>query len=157
MEESMQRYREDQARRYLASIYDLAEDIEEKKADIEYKREMISGLDGIDYSKPIVTSSANGDKTLNGVIQVQEMIRKTTALIAEWASRVKEADDHLRLMGGKEARVLRYRYLQNKAWPEVAKRMGVSERQAQRLAKDALFCFYDYMPCNERERLEQAI
>lgn len=157
MEESMQRYREEQARRYLQSIYDLAEDIAEKKADIEYKREIISGLDGIDYSRPNAMSSATGDRTPNGVIQVQEMIREATALIAEWASCVKEADNHLRLMGGKEARVLRYRYLQNKAWPEVAKRMGVSERQAQRFAKDALFCFYDYMPCNERERLEQAI
>ena len=64
--------------------------------------------------------------------EVNRLREERAALLAEIALTISRVPDPVL------ARLLEYRYLENKGWPEIAGRLRVSERYAYRLHREAL-------------------
>ena len=153
----MQRYREQQSKAYLQEIRDLFIHVRALQAEIDVQRETAAGLTGIDYTKLNVAASANGDAIPNAVARLVDLIRRACADLSECAARQDEARRCLDEMGGIEADILKLRYLLAMSWKGVAATLGYSVDRLKVLHRDALFCFYDYMPAHARDPKHRAL
>lgn len=149
--------RREQARAYLQEIRELAVHVRVLEAEIAEQRETAKGVTGIDYSKVAVATSPYGDAVPDAVARLLELIGEACSELAECAERQDEARKCLREMGGREADVLTLRYLLAMSWKEVGARIGYSTARLKELHRDALFCFYEYMPHYQRAPEYKAI
>lgn len=157
LDQEYARYREEQARNYLQGVRDLFIHVRCTQLEISTLRETAEGITGIDYSKLTVKSASDGDAIPRAVADLIELIGRACAELAECVERQGEANRCLDEMGGTEASLLKLRYVLAKPWKQVAHGIGYSESRAKHLERDALCCFYDFMPAYRRDPKHPAI
>ena len=157
MTEELQQYRRDQSKAYLQEIRKLCLHIRALEAEISEQREIAAGITGIDYSQESVATSMYRDAIPDAVAKLLEMISDTCTELAECAAMQDEARRCLAKMGGVEADVLILRYLVALPWSGVSGKIGYSVPRLKEIHRDALFCFYDYMPSSKRDPFYPAI
>lgn len=149
--------RREQAKRYLVEVRGLVRHVRALEAEIAEQREIAQGITGIDYSKAMVSTSAYGDAIPDAVAALLDMVRDACGELARCVELQDEARKSLNEMGGIEADLLTLRYLLAYPWSEVGDRLSYSTPRLKELHRDALFCFYDYMPHYRRDPLPKAL
>lgn len=149
--------RRDQAKGYLMEIRGLVRHVRTLEAEIAEQRETAQGITGVDYSKVIGTTSAYGDAIPDAVATLLDMIRDACGELARCVELQGEARKSLTEMGGIEADLLTLRYLLAYSWSDVGDRLNYSPARLKELHRDALFCFYDFMPHYRRDPIPPAL
>ena len=157
MDEELERYRREQASVYLSEVRDAKRHIEAMTAEVDELRDMAAGLHGIDYSKPYVKSSPSADAIPDAVARILELIEQRAGFICEYARMVEQCVAALDELGGVESDILRYRYVCDFRWEQIAARTHYSEQWLYELHNRALCMFYDFMPANGRDPLPPAV
>ena len=146
MDREMQRLREEASERYLKGIRATASKIRRMRAELAEQRELVCGLTGIDYTRPMVSTSAYGDAVPDSVAELMEMEEAYDAELAALERERAEARALLDAMGGREGELLRLYYVSAFPWICVAEVMCMAVGSCKNMRRDALFCFYDYLP-----------
>lgn len=158
MTEEMDHYKRSQARAYLKRVGKLGIKCKAIKAEIDYQRDLVGGLRGIDYTQSYTkTSCAGDDPTVNAVVRLQELIRDYCAELASYTAEVAVAHECLGRMGSVGADVLRLHYLCGHSWEEVGARVEYAPDYARGVARSALVEFYKFMPHAERDPMHPAL
>ena len=126
-------------------------------AEVDELREMASGLRGIDYSKDIVATSPSADAIPDAVARILEIIEQRAEYIRDYACMVEQCVQALDKLGGVESDILRYRYVCDWRWEQIAARTHYSEQWLYELHNRALCSFYDCMPASGRDPIHRAI
>ena len=157
MDEEYERYRREQASGYLSEVRDAKRHIDAMNAEVDELREMAGGLRGIDYSKDLVKSSPSADAMPDAVARILEIIEQRAGYIRDYAEMVEQCVQALDRLGGVEADILRYRYVCDWRWEQIAARTHYSEQWLYELHNRALCSFYDCMPASGRDPIQRAI
>ena len=142
----MQRLREEASERYLKEVRGTASRIRRMRAELAEQRELVCGLTGVDYSRPMARTGSYGDAIPDSVAELIEMESAYDAELADLERMRAEARALLDAMGGREGEVLRLYYVSAFPWICVAEVMCMAVGSCKNLRRDALFCFYDYLP-----------
>ena len=157
MDEEYERYRREQASGYLSRVRDAKRHIDAMNAEVDELREMAGGLRGIDYSKDIVATSPSADAIPDAVARILEIIEQRAEYIRDYACMVEQCVQALDKLGGVESDILRYRYVCDWRWEQIAARTHYSEQWLYELHNRALCSFYDCMPASGRDPIQRAI
>lgn len=157
MDEEYERYRREQASGYLSEVRDAKRHIDAMSAEVDELREMAGGLKGIDYSRDIVSASPSADAVPDAVARIIEVVEQRAGYIREYALMVEQCARALDGLGGVEADILRYRYVCDWRWEQIAARTHYSEQWLYELHNRALCSFYDYMPASGRDPIQRAV
>ena len=150
MDEEMQRMREEAAEAYLKRMRAAAARIRRMRSELAEQRELVSGLTGVDYTRPVVAASAYGDAVPDSVAELIEMEAAYDAELAALERERADARARLDAMGGREAELLRLYYVSAFPWICVAEVLNLAVSTCKNMRRDALFCFYDYLPHADR-------
>ena len=152
----MRRYRAQVAEEYLEPIRAAGARLRVKRIELREERESASGLTGLDYTKPIVATSAYGDAMPDAVARLYAMEDAYRADLDALSERRDEARAKLAEMGGRSADLLRLRYASALPWITVAEGMGLAESTCKNMRVDALCRFYDFLPHTARPPEQRA-
>ena len=155
MDEELQRYRIDQAERWLNKVrktVGYSKSLEESTAVIIARAD---NLRGKDYSAVNVQTSPTPDAIPNAIILADEMGETLDILSKSARERVNQAARALAEMDDPtEATCLQLYYVDAfDSWERVCVRMHYSYGGMMKLRKRALLSAYDVMPHNERDPL----
>ena len=158
MDEDLQRYRHEQASHYLAHITRVLKREKELKERVDTARANMEYLRGIDYSGVRVQTSCRGDKMADDVANVIDYTIEAIAAISDAVDERRRATEVFeRLSRAEYEIVLKYRYLHEWDWGEIAGKMNYSCQHIMRLHRLAVIELYEFMPCEFRDPLPQAI
>ena len=149
-------WRREQSLRYLAGITAAGRHIAALKAELDTSRELVRG---ISYDELAVSSSPTADAIPDAVARVVDAGDTLTAEIAAYCQAVEDCRKALDEMGGRDADLLRLRYLAGKTLTEIG---GMDEWRHSKqymslLHREALVRFADYIPAPMREPRPPAI
>ncbi len=158
MDDELQRYRIDQAERWLAKVRKLVSYERAMREAAEVQYEMADGLRGIDYSRDQVDTSPTADAIPNAVIAHDEAGETMVEIADSARERVKQAAEVIaRLNDVKEATCLRLYYVEAFAtWRHVRTAMSYTEDGLKSLRRRALLNVYEIMPHDQRDPLPLA-
>lgn len=158
MDEEYRKYLVEQSKRYMVHIRSLNHSIRMLRSEIDELREMASGVDGIDYTRDVVSTSANPDRIPNSVAKLVSMEAEYDEELSGYLDEQRQAHDALRNIEPLLARLLTSRYLEGKPWAEVAEIMGYDEGHVRKyLHEAALVSLHPYLPHPWRDPLHSAI
>lgn len=158
MTDEWERYRRDQAARWLERIRRLGARVETMQREIDAEREAASGLKAICYDVTPKPSASTGDALPNAVIRIQERIAEYVEEMAAYTEERGRAHEALSgLPDPMEHRALTYHYLLGLSWEECCVRMHYTYDGMMKLRARALSSAYDVMPHEMRDPMERAI
>lgn len=158
MSEEYDRYKRAQAARWLEYVGTLRGECDSLEDSIQAAHDRASGLSGMDYSAPAVSSSPSPDSIPDAVIMVQSMVSELCARLGELVEEQRSAEEALACMqdaAGREA--LRRHYLNGQAWESTCVAMAYSWDGMMKLRRRALVELYDHMPAKWRDPMHPAI
>ena len=128
-------------KQYLRQGYKIRQEIKIQRDILNELENNLDNVKSFDYSKDKLQGGPIQDDTvmiekINGIIEVQEIIRKKEAEL-----KVLQANLYLeidRLSNTNEKILLRARYILNETWEQIAERLGYSVRQIHRVHSSAL-------------------
>lgn len=157
MDDELERYHREQASAYMKRIRDARRHIAALNAEIEEHRAMASGLQGIDYSRVLVKTSPSADAIPDAVARLLDVIGERVELVREYTMMLEECGRALTELDGTYADILRYRYVCDYSWEQIACKVNFTEAYCYELHGQALVAFYDHMPAHERDPVQRAI
>lgn len=157
MDSELERYRREQSICYLKSVREAKRHINALNAEIDEHRAMASGLKGIDYAKDYVKASPSKDAIPDAVCRLIDVIEQRVEMVGEYTDMMIECGMALSELGGVYADVLRYRYICDYPWEQIALKMHYSEQWLYELHNQALVNFYEFMPYHSRDPRPPAI
>lgn len=123
------------AKEYLEKIKKTSRNISGLNDELKEIRSRKDGLKSIDVSERVKTSAIFNNSLDELIDQEEEIIRERRAIHNDWWS----CRQTIRKIENSDYRnVLRYYYLLNKKWDEVAMKIHVSERKVYQLHGHAL-------------------
>lgn len=132
------------AKEYLKQAYLLDKQIQVEVNTLEQLRDMRGTIQGCSYgekvgSNPNRNLEAPFIRTIEKIWELEEKINNQITKLVSLQSEIDEAINQMSDPG--EKLLLKYRYLHNLDWTDVAKRMAVSERTVHRIHSSALTNF----------------
>ena len=132
------------AKEYLKQAYLLDKQIQVEVNTLEQLRDMRGTIQGCSYgekvgSNPNRNLEAPFIRTIEKIWELEEKINNQITKLVSLQSEIDEAINQMSDPG--EKLLLKYRYLHNLDWTDVAKRMAVSERTVHRIHSSALANF----------------
>lgn len=148
----------DQAAIYLDGIRGKAMRIKSLSMAIEQRREIADGLKSMDYSRGVVSTTANDDAIPDAVDSIDRMITALETMRDICQADIEAAHRALDSMGNSMyAGILEMHYLCGEPWHGCAEAFGYSKRGIMKLRPKALAEFYDVMPMTRRAEVPSAI
>ena len=158
MSDEYDRYKRAQAARWLEHVRRLGGKCRALQREVEEQRALASGLKGIDYSAPVVRSSASADGTPEAVIRLLGVIEDYCTELAGYVAEQKAAHDALNAMSDElGAEALKRHYLCGQSWESCCVEMGYSWDGMMSLRKRAVLELYDHIPMEWRDPMHQAV
>ena len=158
MEMELERYRYEQALKYLNHIKSLNDRVNSMQDAIEDYRGKLTCIRGMDYSADLVQVQSMGDTIPEGVATLLDMIDECTELVAEYAREHRQAMSVFKSLSRYEyEQLLEKHYLRNKDWGTVACEMSYSYDHVMNMRRSAIAEVYDFMPCEYRDPVPQAV
>ena len=157
MDDETIRWKSEVSERYLEPLRSDGRKLRRMKAEIAEQRDMLSGLRGIDYTRPFVDVSAYGGAVHDAAARMVEMESAYEDALANLDMRRAEARACLDEMGGTEADLLRLYYVSALPWICVAEAMNLAEGTCKNMKRRALAVFFDYLPRSERPPEQHAV
>ena len=158
MDEELQRYRIDQAERWLSKVRKLVSYERAMREAAEVQYEMADGLRGIDYTRDQVDTSPTADAIPNAVIAHDEAGGSLEQIADSARERISEAARALdRMDDPTEAAALTLYYIACRKWEAVCVKMNYTWDGMMTLRRRALLHAYDVMPHAERDPRPPAI
>lgn len=158
MDMEYERYRYDQALKYLNRVKSLNDRINSMQDAIEDYRGKLACIRGMDYSADSVQVQGKGDAIPEGVAKLLDMIDECTDLMAEYAREHRRAMDAFKRLSRFEyEQLLEKHYLRSKDWGTVAKEMSYSYDHVMSMRRAAISELYDVMPCEFRDPAHRAV
>lgn len=150
------RWKAEQAAAWLDHVRGLALSVEGMRDRVELLRSLALPA-GIDYSKPVVSTSPSADQIPNAVIKLQEAIADYCTELSAYVDESRDAKLRLASIGDWRYReaVTRY-YVDGMSWREVGDRMGYVPDWCRQLRDEALPIVYDVMPNEWRVMVPRA-
>lgn len=132
------------AKEYLKQAYLLDKQIQVEVNTLEQLRDMRGTIQGCSYGEKIGSNpnrnlEAPFIRTIEKIWELEEKINNQIVRLVSLQSEIDEAINQMSDSG--EKLLLKYRYLHNLDWTDVAKRMAVSERTVHRIHSSALANF----------------
>lgn len=132
------------AKEYLKQAYLLDKQIQVEVNTLEQLRDMRGTIQGCSYGEKVGTNpnrnlEAPFIRTIEKIWELEEKINNQITKLVSLQSEIDEAINQMSDPG--EKLLLKYRYLHNLDWTDVAKRMAVSERTVHRIHSSALANF----------------
>lgn len=154
----LERYRIEQAERWLNGCKRLVEMEESMRALADSQREMADGIGTIDYSKPKGKTPPRADAIPEAVARCMEVASDFEALACDISERRAVAARALASMESPiEAAVLSRHYLLGDTWESLCTSFGYSWRGIMQLRRRALLHAYEVMPHAERDPHHRAL
>lgn len=123
------------AKEYLMQIRKTSRNISGLNDELKEIRSRKEGLKSIEVSERVKTSAIFNNSLDELIDQEEEIVRERRAIHSDWW----HCRQIIRQIDNSDYRnVLRYYYLLNKKWEEVANKIHVSERKVYQLHGDAL-------------------
>lgn len=158
MSDEYDRYKRAQAARWLEHVRKLGARCRALQAEIESQRELASGLRGMDYSAPAVSSSPSADAVPNAVVKLQSMISDYCTELSGYIDEQRRAHVTIGMMDNAEqAEALKRHYLMGQRWEECCVAMGYSWDGMKTLRYRGLLSVYPLMPLEWRDPAHQAM
>lgn len=158
MDEEYQRYRVEQAHAYLERIRQSGDDCAGLQQLVDDARDRASRLTGMDYAKPVVSTSPSADAMPESMDTILALIREYTASLAAYESMRNEAREALWQMDNQtDAKVLMLRYLLCRSWESICVETNYTYDGMMKLRRRALADFYEVMPRGERDPFHPAL
>ena len=156
--EEYDRYKRAQASRWLEHVRRLGGKCRALQREVEEQRALASGLKGLDYSAPVVRSSASADGTPEAVIRLFDVIEEYCTELADYVEEQHAAHAALNDMSDElGAEALKRHYLCGQSWESCCVDMGYSWDGMMSLRKRAVLELYDHIPTEWRDPLHQAV
>lgn len=147
-------------RRWLKHVRSCVTKMRSCEDELMAERDRCDMLKGIAYDKDGRSSALlNGDDAIAAHIsRIADIVSRMDDRSREYHDAVNGARDVLGKLECHElaGTVLEEHYLQRRTWERVADDVGYEERQARRIADDAMVECYDLMPHEWRERIPRA-
>lgn len=156
--EEYDRYKRAQAARWLEYVGKIRSECDSLEDSIQAAHDRATGLSGMDYSMPAVSSSPSSDAIPNSVIRMQSMVSDLCARLGELVEEQQAAEAALSCMqdvAGREA--LRRHYLNGQTWESTCVAMAYTYDGMMTLRRRALVELYDHMPTKWRDPVHPAI
>lgn len=150
-EDEYRRYRVAQAAAYMEHIRKMRSQIRMLQAEISERRELASGLRGIDYADSAPHGAASPDKVPDAVIRIAELTEELQDKADEY---VDERDEAMRALEALErpehAEALAAHYMRGIPWQNVCDEMGYTWDGMMSLRRRALDGVWESMPAEWR-------
>ena len=156
LNKDMERYHADVAEEYLEPIRRAGRELRVAQTELMEERQRASGVTGLDYTKPFVATSAYGDAIPDSLARLAELEAAYQERLDALGELRDEARGLLAEMGGRDACLLRLRYVSALPWNTVAEAMGLSEGTCKNARVPALARFYRYLPHTARPPEQRA-
>lgn len=137
------------AKQYLRQIRTLNRRIDSLIAEKDRVRAIAEGVSGISYDKVKVQAAraTSGNTQTDAVYKLVDLEERITDEIDRYVDMRAEAARAIdRLPQGSERELLRYRYLCDMKWEEIAEKMHVDPRTVYKIHGRALLSFVKVMP-----------
>lgn len=158
MTEEYDRYKRAQASRWLEHVRRLGGKCRALQREVEEQRALASGLKGLDYSAPVVRSSASADGTPEAVIRLLDVIEEYCTELEGYVDEQHAAHAALNDMPDElGAEALKRHYLCGQSWESCCVAMGYTWDGMMSLRKRAVLELYDHMPAEWRDPAHQAV
>ena len=149
-------WKAEQAARWLRHIRDLKHDISRLEDDIEVQRSLALPS-GIDYTRPVVSSSPSADAIPNAVARLEEAIAEYTTELVGYLEEKEQARGCINMLDDARHRaVLSLYYVNGHSWATVADKVGYAVEYCMAIRSDALPRVYEVMPREWRTRIPRA-
>lgn len=156
--EEYDRYKRAQASRWLEHVRRLGGKCRALQREVEEQRALASGLKGLDYSAPVVRSSASADGTPEAVIRLLDVIEEYCTELAGYVDEQHAAHAALNDMSDElGAEALKRHYLCGQSWESCCVAMGYTWDGMMSLRRRAVLELYDHMPAEWRDPAHQAV
>ena len=156
MNQESERYRAEVSEAYLDPIRLAGRRLRVRQAKLVEERQRAGGLTGMDYTKPFVATAAYGDAIPDALARLAEMEEAYRADLDALGELRDEARARLAEMGGRDADLLRLRYVSALPWNTVAEAMGIAEGTCKNNRVGALARFYSHLPHTARPPEQRA-
>ena len=151
-------FRRELSRDYLKEIHALKVRADGMGAVVRSLRESAEMLKAVDYSRPRVSSSSSGDAMPDAVASIEDAVDRHVQLLAEWASRLAEAEAILSEMEDQEiASILERHYLVGETLEEIAYDLNYTSRAVAYKIAEGCSEMYDKLPPGWRIPMHPAI
>lgn len=158
MSEEYDRYKRTQAARWLEHVRRLGGKCRALQREVEEQRALASGVKGLDYSAPLVRSSASADGMPDAVARLFGVIDEYCSELAGYVDEQRAAHSALDAMADElGAEALKRHYLNRQTWEECCVEMGYSWDGMMSLRKRAVLELYDHMPPEWRDPVHKAV
>ena len=129
------------AKEYLKQAYLLYCQVDVELHELENLRDMQGRVQGCFYgehigSNPNRNTEAPFIRTIEKIMELETTIRNKVAQLVDLKKEINAALDNVE--DKKERILLKYRYLGNRTWEDIAEEMGVSYRTVHRIHASAL-------------------
>lgn len=139
-------FKAEQAAAWLEHVRGLAHDVARMQDRVDVLRSLALPS-GIDYTRPVVSSSLSPDAIPNAVAKLQDAIGDYCADLAAYVDESHDAATRLgRLADDRYRIVLILYYINGKTWREVGNAAGYDQDHCRRIRTEALPYVYDVMP-----------
>lgn len=150
-------WKAEQAARWLRHVRDLKHDISRLEDDIEVQRSLALPS-GIDYSRPVVSSSPSADAIPNAVARLEESVARYATELVGYLDEKEQARACIGMLDDARHRaVLSLYYVNAHSWLTVSKTMHYEVSWCRRLRDEALPLVHDVMPREWRTMVPPAM
>lgn len=158
MTEEWERYRREQAAKWLEHVRKLGERAETLRMEIDAERDAASGLQAVRYDGMPHAKGVASDAVPDAVSRIQERVADYVAELSRYESERFEAHAALAEMSDEAGhRALTMHYLLGRSWEQCCVEMGYTYDGMMSVRKRALCEAYGLMPCRWRDPMERAV
>lgn len=158
MSEEFEKYRADQASRWLEHVMASGAKVRSLQAEIDEQREIAAGVSSPAVDGMPRARAATADALPDAVARIESLIAEYCAELAAYVDEQREAHRALSAMpNAAHAEALKRRYLLCRPWPQVSEEMGYTKDGMMKMRRRALCEAYDVMPANWRDPRHPAI
>lgn len=146
MDEESEIWRAEFSEAYLRPLREEGRTLRRKLAELAEQREIMSGLRGVSFDKPVIAGAPAGDGVAEAVARLMDMENDYRADLVDLDRKRAEARGLLGQMGGTDADILRLYYVSALPWVCVGDAVNLAEGTCRNMRRPALARFYDFLP-----------
>lgn len=157
MPDEFAEWKAEQSASWLRYMRDVKYDVARLQDEVEVARSLALPQ-GIDYTRPVVSSSPSADAIPNAVIRLQSLTADYIVELGNYMEELIDARERVNSLADSRHRaIITLYYLNGHTWATVAEKMNYSVDRCMQLRTEALPLLFDHLPREWKPMIPSAI